>query len=394
MKDDQVRILDMLKALVRFDTVSSKPNRALIDWVADYLDGFGIPVAVVPSDDGAKANLYATVGPTDHAGGVVLSGHTDVVPVVGQAWSSDPFALTQRDGRLHGRGTSDMKGFLAAALAMAPAWRSRPLACPIHIALTYDEEVGCFGAPRLIDHMLTHLPRPKTVIVGEPTSMMPANANKGILVFDTRIEGRHAHSGKPAIGASAVRYGVAIAERLWQLSDRCRAHPDPASGFDPPYTTLNVGVIEGGSAFNIVARDCRLEWDIRPIPGDDPAAMVAEIEAFIADDLLPRLKSECPAGGIVNHARCEVPPLVPDPNGMAERLVAGLTGANAAGTVPFATEAGLYQRAGLSAVVIGPGDVAQAHQPDEFIESDKLWACADFLGRVAHWAETPPQADR
>lgn len=387
LTDDQRRIAEVLGRLIGFDTVSSKSNLALIDWAADWLDGHGIRATVVPSDDGTKANLYATVGPTDCTGGIVLSGHTDVVPVTGQAWTSDPFTLTERDGHLHGRGTCDMKGFLAVALALVPTWADRPLRQPIHLALTYDEEVGCFGAPRLIDHMLHHLPTPAAVIVGEPTGMRPASANKGILVFDTTVEGRHAHSGKPALGASAVRYGVAIAQRLWDMADRCRARADPHCGFDPPYTTLNVGLIDGGTAFNIVARHCRLEWDIRPIPGDDPAAMVAEIEAHIADDLLPRLMAECPTGRIVNITRCNVPPLAPDPAGAAQRLAASITGTDETGTVPFATEAGLYQRAGLPTVVLGPGDVAQAHQPDEFVTARQLWQCADALARVAAHAQ-------
>ncbi len=385
MSGSRLTPIEVLDRLIAFDTVSSDPNRALIDWVAEYLHGHGVAPLVLPSPEGDKANLFATIGP-DGPGGVVLSGHTDVVPVAGQDWHSDPFVLTERDGRLYGRGTADMKGFLAIALAMVPEFLARPLARPIHLALTHDEETGCIGIRHLLRHIQEHLPRPGLVIVGEPTSMKPANSHKSLRAFRTVVTGREAHSSAPELGVSAISAAAEIVGFIDRLAADARGHAAPASGFAPPHATFNVGIIEGGTALNIVPRQCRLVWDYRALPGEDTDAVIARFRGYVEDDLLPRMRARHPAAAIETEELATVPAMVPDPDGPAETLVRQLTGANASGVVAFATEAGLFQRAGLSVVICGPGDIAQAHRPDEFITLEQMAAGEVFLRNVADWA--------
>jgi len=375
--------LTLLDRLIAFDTVSRNGNRALIDWVADYLRGHGVEPLVLPDPEGtgSKANLYATIGPTDR-GGVVLSGHTDVVPVDGQPWTTDPFRLTERDGRWYGRGTADMKGFVALALALVPTLAARTLKTPVHLALSYDEEVGCLGVPHMIRHVLEHLPRPELVIVGEPTTMRPVHAHKGLNAYRTTVTGRDGHSSAPARGTNAILYAAEVAACIGRIAADKRIGPLDER-FDPPYSTINVGRIEGGAAFNIIPAECSLIWDYRPLPDDDVAATLARLDGFVADEILPRLHAECPEGGVETVELVTGPALAPDPDGPAETLLRRLTGANRAGTVPFCTEAGLFQEAGIPAVVIGPGDVAQAHRPDEFITAEQLDAGAAFLQKLA-----------
>ncbi len=385
MSGSRLTPIEVLDRLIAFDTVSSDPNRALIDWVAEYLHGHGVAPLVLPSPEGDKANLFATIGP-DGPGGVVLSGHTDVVPVAGQDWHSDPFVLTERDGRLYGRGTADMKGFLAIALAMVPEFLARPLARPIHLALTHDEETGCIGIRHLLRHIQETLPHPGLVIVGEPTSMKPANSHKSLRAFRTVVTGREAHSSAPELGVSAISAAAEIVGFIDRLAADARGHAAPASGFAPPHATFNVGIIEGGTALNIVPRQCRLVWDYRALPGEDTDAVIARFRGYVEDDLLPRMRARHPAAAIETEELATVPAMVPDPDGPAETLVRQLTGANASGVVAFATEAGLFQRAGLSVVICGPGDIAQAHRPDEFITLEQMAAGEVFLRNVADWA--------
>ena len=377
--------VEVLDRLVAFDSVSDRPNRALIDWVAEYLRGHGIAPLVLPSPDGAKANLFATIGP-DGPDGIVLSGHTDVVPVADQQWDSDPFALTARDGLLYGRGTADMKGFLAIALALVPEIAARDLARPIHLAMTYDEETGCIGIRHLLRHILEHLPRPGLVIVGEPTSMKPVNAHKSVRTFRTMVTGQAAHSSAPHLGVSAISAAAEIVAFIDRLAEDAKQHAAPASGFAPPHATFNVGTIEGGAALNIIPGQCHLAWDFRALPGEDTDAVLDRYRAFIDGDLLPRLRARSPAATIETEALANVPAMVPDPDGPAETLARQLTGANAAGVVAFASEAGLFQQAGISTVICGPGDIAQAHQPNEFITFEQMAAGEAFLRRVADWA--------
>jgi acetylornithine deacetylase len=370
--------------LVAFDTVSARSNLELIEWVADYLGGFGIASARSSAGKG-KANLFATIGPTER-GGVILAGHTDVVPVAGQQWCSNPFNLSERDGRLYGRGSADMKGFLALVLALVPEIARRQLKVPLHLAFTHDEETGCFGAPALIAALPTDAARPMLAIVGEPTSMQVANAQKGCAFFRTRIMGQDGHSSAPERGVNAISAAAEIIAEIGRLHAEARGRARPGSGFDPPYTTLSVGTIAGGSAVNIIARDCAFEWDLRTLPDDDAAAIKARVDRFIADDLLPRLRAVYPQAAVETESVVAVPPLLPVPGSPAETLARQLTGANTTTTVSFASEAGLYQKAGIPAIVCGPGSIDVAHKPDEFITRGELAAGQQFLDRLLQWA--------
>lgn len=327
-------------------------------------------------------------------GGVILSGHTDTVPVEGQPWDSDPFRLTERtgqaagdDGRLQARGSADMKGFIALALALAPEAAARPLKVPLHLALSHDEETGCLGAPALIRALPTDLARPALAIIGEPTAMQVANRQKGCNFFRTRVMGLEGHSSAPDRGVNAILAATEIIAEIERVAAEARARTHPEHGFDPPHTTLNIGTIAGGAAVNIIARDCEFEWDLRNIPDDDAVAMKARIDRFIATDLLPRMRAAHSAAAIETEVITAVPPLVPDPNSPAEALARRLTGANGTTAVSFATEAGLFQQAGIPAIVCGPGSIDVAHRPNEYITRGELAAGAQFLDRLLAWAE-------
>lgn len=352
--------------------------------MAEYLGGFGIASTRSSTCDG-KANLFATIGPAD-SGGVILSGHTDVVPVAGQQWRSDPFRLSERDGRLHARGSADMKGFIALVLALVPEMTQRALNVPLHLAFTHDEETGCFGAPALIAALPDGSKRPRLAIVGEPTSMRIANAQKGCSFFRTRISGLDGHSSAPDRGVNAITAAAAIIGEIERLYAEAKSRASPESGFDPPHTTLSVGTIAGGSAVNIIARDCAFEWDLRTLPDDDAAALKARIDAFIAADVLPRMQAVEPRAAVETETVVAVPPLRPAAGSPAEALVRRLTGANTATTVSFASEAGLYQQAGIPAVVCGPGSIDVAHKPDEYITRAELADGRQFLRRLLDWA--------
>jgi acetylornithine deacetylase len=381
-------IVRMLERLVAFDTVSSRSNLALIDYVEEYLAGYGIAARRTVDAPGTKANLLATLGP-DRAGGIVLSGHSDVVPVEGQPWDTDPFTLRRRDGKLYGRGTSDMKGFIAVALAMVPEFLKADLKVPIHLAITYDEEVGCLGVGALLADMMRHVPQPRLAIIGEPTSMQIVNAHKGLQAFETVVTGSEAHSSQPHRGASAVMAAVELMHFLKRLADEKRDAADAECRFEPPYTTFNIAPVAGGDAVNITARDCRFVWEFRLLPGDDAEDIVARYTAFAEDEVLPALRSIAPNASIVTTPRASVPPLLPEETADAETLLRALTGLNSTGVASYATEGGLFQDAGLSTVVCGPGSIDQAHQPNEFIELSQLDACRELLLALRDWAASP-----
>ncbi len=378
--------VEMLARLVAFDTTSVKSNLALIEWMADYLAGYGIASRLTYDEGRTKANLYATVGRAS-AGGVVLSGHTDVVPTAGQNWTSDPFALAERGGRLYGRGTADMKGFIATALALVPGMVRRPLKTPIHLALSFDEEVGCLGVVHMIRDIEQALPRPRLVIVGEPTEMKVANAHKGVVAVHTRVVGREGHSSGTHRGANAI---VAAAELIGFLAglaaELARRPPRPGSAddaFEPPYTTINVGTIEGGTALNIIPKTCLIRWECRPLPGTrDGDEIVDRFNHFAETSVSPRLKAASPEGGVFTKVSVAVPPLTPQPGSAAEALALALSGENRAGAVAYGSEAGLFQAAGIPAALCGPGSVREAHQPDEFVARAQLDACEAFLRRL------------
>jgi acetylornithine deacetylase len=377
--------LDLIRRLVAFDTVSAKSNLDLIHFARDYLKDFGIDSRLTFDKAGGKANLLAMIGP-NVPGGVVLSGHTDVVPVAGQPWDSDPFAVVERDGRLYGRGTADMKSFLAIALALVPEFLAARLRVPIYLALSYDEEVGCLGVGGLLEDMTRELPRPAVAIVGEPTSMRLINRHKGFYSFITTVTGREGHSSATHRGVSAIAYAAEIVGFLVDLGTEIARQGPFDDGFDPPYTTINVGAIGGGTAVNIIARHCSIEWEFRPIPGFDAPSIRRRLDAFIAECILPRMRAVAPEAGVVTTMHSGSPPLVPEADSPAEALVRLLTGANTAHAVSFGTEASLFQEAGIPTVICGPGSIDQAHKPNEFIGLDQIEACLAFLRKLKDWA--------
>jgi acetylornithine deacetylase len=371
---------EILKTLVAFDTTSRESNIPLIAWVEDYLDQFGIPHLRVDYEGGRKTNLYATIGP-DVAGGVVLSGHTDVVPVDGQAWSSDPFAMEERDGLLYGRGTADMKGFIAAALAMVPQFKAAKLKTPIHFAFSCDEEVGCRGVRPLVQHMRDHLKKPSAVIVGEPTSMQVVNAHKSAVRFATDVTGHESHSALTHKGVNAIMVAGEIVHEISRLRDELIDIGDPTGRFDPPYSTIHIGMMSGGTAQNIVPLKCGFGWETRLLPGAD-RNFVPDRIALLQEKLEPAMKAVSATAGIATVRHNEVPGLAIEKDSPAEALALHCSHTNGTHTVSYCTEAGLFQEIGIPAVVCGPGSIEQAHKPDEFIAVEQLRKCEQFFTRL------------
>jgi acetylornithine deacetylase len=374
--------LEMLAKLVSFDTESSRSNLPLIDFVESYLRSWDVPVVRAPDATGDKAALFATIGPQDR-GGVVLSGHTDVVPVAGQTWTTDPFTLRSEGGRIFGRGSVDMKGFDALALALVPEFLAADLKTPIHIMLSYDEETTCLGVVDVIRRFGADLPLPKAVIVGEPTGLAVVDAHKSVVTFHTEVHGHEAHSAKPYLGASAVMAAAELVGELNRLADEMMERGDPSGRFDPPYTTVHVGTIQGGTARNIMAKSCAFHWEFRGLPSLDPDEIPARLERFSREVALKRLNRFGDYGRIETRLEVSVPGLAPQPGSEAEALAMRLAGRNETETVPFGTEAGHYQAAGIPTIVCGPGSIDQAHQPDEYITLEQFEAGAAFMRRLA-----------
>nr|WP_311135496.1 acetylornithine deacetylase [Yoonia tamlensis] len=360
----------LLERLVSFPTVSTVSNLDLIGFVEKYLEGHGIASQRVPNEDGTKAALYAHVGPQID-GGVVLSGHTDVVPVAGQNWDSDPFKLTTRQGKIYGRGTCDMKGFDALAIWALTQAAKADLKRPLQIALSYDEEIGCTGAPPMIDHMVSMgMPRADTVIVGEPSMMSVVTGHKGGIGYKLHFHGFEVHSSLLHTGVSAIMMGAKLIDWANQVNAENAAKTPAArdAGFVPPYTTLHVGTINGGTAHNITAKDCTFDVTFRVVPSESIGAWRDRFLAKVAA-LAAEMKAIHPDAGITATQFFELPGLAPETDGSAERLARRLTGANASEVVSYGTEAGHFQAQGYSVVVCGPGNIAQAHQPNEYISA-------------------------
>ncbi len=372
----------ILDRLVKFPTVSHDTNLDLIDWLDRYLAGHGITAHRHWNEDRTKAALFAHVGPWQ-AGAVVLSGHSDVVPVDGQTWTTDPWTVTERGGRLYGRGTCDMKGFVALAVWALVEAQHRGVALPLQLALSYDEEVGCTGAPPMIAAMQGVLPKGEAVIVGEPSRMALITGHKGGTGFHVHVKGFEVHSSLLPYGVSAIMEGARLIGWVNDQNAALQAAPPSAVAamFDPPFTTMHVGMISGGTAHNITAADCRFAIETRVLPDDDLEGRAAAIEAE-ALALDAALKARRPEAGVTLERFFGVPPLRPEQDGAAERLVRRLTGDNATGVVSYGTEAGQFQDAGYSAVVCGPGDIAQAHQPDEYLELSEFNAGHAFMQRL------------
>jgi acetylornithine deacetylase len=373
--------VEMLARLVAFDTTSRESNLPLIEFVEAYLDSHEIPHLRVDYERGRKTNLYATIGP-DVAGGIVLSGHTDVVPVDGQNWASDPFTLTERNGKLYGRGTCDMKGFIAVALALVPKFKAMNLKAPIHLALSCDEEVGCKGVRPLVAHLRDHLKKPRAVFVGEPTDMKVVNGHKSAVTFSTEVKGLAAHSSLTNQGVNAIMAAAEMVSEMGRIREDLIAIGDPTGRFDPPYSTIHVGVISGGTAKNIVPSHCDFQWETRLLPGADREFVPLRME-MMARKLEPTMKAIDPSTGITTTKANEVPGLAPEQGSEAERMALHAAGANATHAVSYCTEAGLFQAIGIPAVICGPGNIEQAHKPDEFVSLAQLELCEKFLLRLS-----------
>lgn len=382
MSADTIALLDRL---IAFDTVSARSNLGLIRWIGDYLGGHGIEAEILAAPDGQpKANLFATIGPK-RDGGIVFSGHTDVVPVDGQPWSSDPFILRDAGERLYGRGTSDMKSFIAICLALVPEMTAKPLQTPLHFAFSYDEEIGCQGAPHMLAAIGRNLPNPRMAIIGEPTGMKLGVRHKGVYSFQTEVTGRDGHSSQPQRGLNAIALAAEVIGEMMRLYRGLSESGPFDRAFDPAHSSLNIGVIEGGTAVNIIARQCRFLWDFRAVPGGHPDQILQPLATY-AERRLAELRRHMREANIVTTPRVSAPPLLEEPDSAVEALLKKLTGANETVSLPFATEAGQFQEAGMSAIVCGPGYIAQAHQPDEYIDKDQLRAGEDLVRRVIAWA--------
>jgi acetylornithine deacetylase len=338
----------------------------------------------VPTPDGEKASLFATIG-SSNGGGIGLSGHTDVVPVTGQTWDTDPFTMVERDGKLYGRGTCDMKGYLACVLAMVPDFKRRKLKLPIHILFSYDEETGCTGVRPMIAELGRRLPLPRMVFVGEPTTMAVVDAHKGPVRWRVDVTGKAAHSSMPHLGVNAITYAGRLIGELARIEEDLKALP-PNPRFDPPFTSLQVTQIEGGTASNIVPVPCWFGWEIRGLPGFDAKQIDTRFRRFAAE-LSLEMQRLAPETGIEIGVTNEVPTFAADPESEVVPLAFRLAGQNEAFAVSYCTEAGLFQNGGVPAIICGPGDIAQAHTPNEFIRIDELEKCLVFLGRLADWAE-------
>ena len=381
MADRLDEALALLGRLVAHPTVSADSNLEMIATLAHLLEDAGARTEVLLDETGAKANLFATLGP-DRDGGLVLSGHTDVVPAVDADWTSDPFAMRADDGRLYGRGTCDMKGFIACAVAAAPDLADAARDRPVHFAFTHDEEVGCVGARALCDTLAARDVRPALALIGEPTEMRVIDGHKGCCEYTTRFHGLSGHGSDPAAGVNAVEYAARYVARLLELREVLKDRaPDPPK-FDPPWTTINVGGITGGTGHNVIAGHAQVDWEMRPVRAADQAFVKDDLARLCADVLLPAMRAVHPDAAIDTEVIGEVVGLVPMEDNAARDLLCALTGCGDTGTVAFGTEAGLFQELGMSAVVCGPGSIAQAHKPDEYVEVAELSRCLDLLAAL------------
>ncbi|MDU8929960.1 acetylornithine deacetylase [Alisedimentitalea sp. MJ-SS2] len=377
---NQTRVL--LAELIAYPTISTDSNLTMIEHLAGLLEDSGARVEVMASPCGTKANLFATLGP-DAPGGIVLSGHSDVVPVADQNWTSDPFEMIERDGRWYGRGSCDMKGFIAAVVAMVPSFAAQVNDRPLHFAFTHDEETGCIGAGHLAAELQARGIKPGVAIIGEPTSMRIIEGHKGCYEYTTRFQGLEGHGSSPETGVSAVEYAVRYVGKLLELKDRLRVLAPDSSKFEPPWTTVNVGALQGGVAHNVIASKAAVEWEMRPVQESDADLVKSTLRTYCDEVLLPQMRAVHPEASIETEVIGEVAGLIPTDENEARRIVAELTGANGADLVPFGTEAGIFQGLGMDVVVCGPGSIEQAHKADEYVEIDQMEQCLAMLERLA-----------
>ncbi len=384
--------LDILTHLVGFDTVSDKSNLDLMAYVQSYLNEYDVTHQLITApaehaipNDKDKANLWAAIGSADvrdNVPGIALSGHTDVVPITGQKWDTDPFTLHVTEDKAYGRGTCDMKGFLACTLAMVPYFASLPLKKPLMLYFSYDEEIGCTGVPHLINCLGKNLPAPEMVLVGEPSLMKTLSAHKSMLSCETTITGRAGHSSNLEKGVSATMVAARLVNFIIEMLEENKqksGNNDEDNAFDPPYTGLHVGIIEGGIALNIIAEKARFLWDVRSVSGDDPESYVRRLHQFAEEKLLPEMRAIAPESDIVTQYDHALPNFNYEPNSKAEQLVRRLSGDNSLNFASYMAETGLFQKAGFPTIIFGPGDIAQAHQPNEWVHLNQLRGCLDFL---------------
>jgi acetylornithine deacetylase len=384
MTSTPAETIPLLDKLVSFDTTSRNSNLPIIEFIEAYLAEHGVESQRVPDETGQWSSLFATIGPKGTPG-VALSGHTDVVPVDGQGWDTDPFTLTRKGDRLYGRGSCDMKGFLACCLAHVPTFQAADLAVPMHLAFSYDEEIGCTGVRPMIAELGDRLVKPRLVIVGEPSTMTVVDAHKGPVRWGTTITGRAAHSSLAPLGVNAITIAGQLLGELKLIEDDLK-RTSRDERFDPPYTTLQVTEIKGGAASNIVPQECWFGWEIRALPGTDPDAVEAQLRAK-AEALLPAMREVAPEAAIMIERTNDVPPFGAAAGSEAVSLALKLAEQNETLTVAYATEASLFERAGAPSVVCGPGDIAQAHTPNEWIAVSELEKCSAFLDRLTAWAQ-------
>ncbi|MDI6955281.1 acetylornithine deacetylase [Pantoea sp. Pa-EAmG] len=375
---------NLLEHLVAFDTTSRESNLALIDFCWRYLSGLGVTCELMHNAERSKANLYARLGPAG-SGGVMLSGHSDVVPVDGQTWTVPPFALTERDGKLYGRGTADMKGFLACMLAAVPHFLAQPLRQPLHLAISYDEEVGCLGVRSLVDSLAQRSDRPAICLIGEPTELRPVLGHKGKLAMRCEVQGAACHSAYAPQGVNAIEYAAKLIQRLTVIGERLAAPERQDARFDPPFTTVQTGVIHGGRALNIVPDACSFDFEVRTLPQENAQQVAEELVAYAQQTLEPQMRAVQPASAIRFSPLSAYPGLDTAAHSAAAQLIARLSGSDSFGTVAFGTEGGLFAAAGIPCVVCGPGSMEQGHKPDEFITLAQLDACDSLLCRLATW---------
>ena len=373
------RSRQLLQTLVEFDTTSRESNLQLIEFVRDYLAGFGVTSELVYNEERSKANLFASIGPQELAG-IVLSGHTDVVPVDGQAWSVPPFELTERDGKLFGRGTADMKGYIACVLALVPELVKADLRRPVHIALSYDEEVGCLGVRSLLKVLEQRPLKPMLCIIGEPTGLKPVLGHKGKLAMRCDVHGEACHSAYAPYGVNAIEHAAELIGELGRIGQRLRDTRD--ARFDPPFSTVQTGVMSGGKALNIVPADCRFDFEIRALPSQDPGEVADQLKAYAEQQVLPRMQAVSAQSAIRFTELSAYPGLVTDERSQAAQLIAAFSGSQEFGTVAFGTEGGLFDAAGIPTVVCGPGSMDQGHKPDEFVSVAQLDGCDEMLRRM------------
>ena len=382
MPGPRLSTTDLLARLVSFDTTSRNSNLPLMAYVREYLDTHGVPYRVSTDASGEKANVHAIIGP-QQPGGVALSGHVDTVPVDGQAWSADPFTLRRSDGRLYARGSADMKGFVSACLAAVPEMKARKLSRPLHLFISYDEEVGCHGAKRLIEDLDESGLKPALCVVGEPSGMQPILAHKGKLNLRVAVRGMPGHSSEPGKGVNAIQAaGEAIAYVAAEARRLAKEGPFE-DGFDPPHTTIHVGTVQGGTILNIIPERCEFIMEWRVIPGDEPTRHVERLQQFVAANIEPAMRTVNRNTGFEYEVLIEMPGLSLDPDHELTAIVKQLTGSNSTGKVSYGTEGGYYQGAEIPTIVCGPGHIAQAHQPDEWIAQEQLDACDAFIRRLA-----------